>query len=89
MKDNSITIAEPCHGIENLSTALMMAAEPTEEKNIYVAVVIASICIQSNSDIQAAKSAATRPVELGRAGNGSWLRVPPIASGRTSEFLFA
>lgn len=43
MKDNSKTAAKPCHGIENLSTALMMAAEPTEEQNIYVTIVIASI----------------------------------------------
>ncbi|CAH2399259.1 hypothetical protein [Mesorhizobium ventifaucium] len=51
--------------------------------------VLKSTEVQSNSDVQAAKSAATRPVEPRRAGNGSWLRVTHIASGRTSEFLFA
>ncbi|RWF03007.1 hypothetical protein [Mesorhizobium sp.] len=50
--------------------------------------VLKSTEVQSNSDVQAAKSAATRPVEPGRAGNGSWLRVTHIARGRTSEFLF-
>ncbi|RUV98328.1 hypothetical protein EOA88_00375 [Mesorhizobium sp. M5C.F.Ca.IN.020.14.1.1] len=51
--------------------------------------VLKSTEVQSSSDVQAAKSAATRPVEPGRAGSGSWLRVTHIASGRTSEFLFA
>ncbi|TJW52872.1 MAG: hypothetical protein E5X65_18265 [Mesorhizobium sp.] len=51
--------------------------------------VLKSTDVQSNSDFQAAKSAATRPVEPGRAGNGVWLRVTHIASGRTSEFVLA
>ncbi|WP_287121453.1 hypothetical protein [Mesorhizobium sp.] len=51
--------------------------------------VLKSTEVQSNSDVQAAKSAATRPVEPARACNGGWLRVTHIASGRTSEFLFA
>lgn len=51
--------------------------------------VLKSTEVQSNSDVQAAKSAATRPVEPGRAGSGSWIRVTHIASGRTSEFVFA
>lgn len=51
--------------------------------------VLKSTEVQSNSDVQAARSATARPVEPGRAGNGSWLRVTHIASGRTSEFLFA
>lgn len=50
--------------------------------------VLKSTEVQSNSDFQAARSAATWPVEPGRAGNGSWLRVTHVASGRTSEFLF-
>ncbi|TIP70593.1 MAG: hypothetical protein E5X53_26385 [Mesorhizobium sp.] len=51
--------------------------------------VLKSTEVQSNSDVQAAKSAVTKPVEPGRAGNGSWLRVTHIASGRTSQFRFA
>ncbi|TIP07788.1 hypothetical protein [Mesorhizobium sp.] len=51
--------------------------------------VLKSTDVQANSDLQAAKAAAPRPVEPGRAGKDAWLRVTHIASGRTSEFLFA